>query len=346
MIDQLIDRYKNFRKQSYLKSPERYQAPLAFVGAGGHSLSNLYPAIAYFGLPLRYVVTRRQANAEQMARRFPQCQGTNDLDKVLADNELKGVMVCTAPSSHYALGKKVLQAGKHLFIEKPPCQTLGELEDLVALSHSVETTVSVQKRYATAYTRLKKELRKDGTYRMKYATGDYPEGEVLTDLFIHALDLLIFLFGPPKQNQIEVQRMGGKLSILLMTQHQSGFVGQAELSTAYSWNHPTEHLSVNQSNAHFEVHNMRSLRKVEHPSSIAGLPMEKIFNTSPKESYLYRNTGFVPLAEFNSLMEQGYAGVIQAFAEAANDGKSEQNVSSLRAMLPVYRWMEEIRRKL
>jgi predicted dehydrogenase len=63
---------------------------------------------------------------------FPDARATADLDEVLADESVDAVIVATSVPTHYALGKRVLEAGKHAFIEKPMALTAADAEDLVA----------------------------------------------------------------------------------------------------------------------------------------------------------------------------------------------------------------------
>jgi predicted dehydrogenase len=63
---------------------------------------------------------------------FPDARATADLDEVLADDTVQAVVVATSVPTHYALGKRVLEAGKHAFIEKPMALTAADAEDLVA----------------------------------------------------------------------------------------------------------------------------------------------------------------------------------------------------------------------
>jgi predicted dehydrogenase len=63
---------------------------------------------------------------------FPDAKATADLDEVLADESVEAVIVATSVPTHYALGKRVLEAGKHAFIEKPMALKAADAEDLVA----------------------------------------------------------------------------------------------------------------------------------------------------------------------------------------------------------------------
>jgi D-galactose 1-dehydrogenase len=55
--------------------------------------------------------------------------------------EMDAVAVCTPPQAHYAPAKLALSRGKHVLMEKPPCQTLAEFDELTALAQSQGVTL-------------------------------------------------------------------------------------------------------------------------------------------------------------------------------------------------------------
>lgn len=67
---------------------------------------------------------------EHMASLYPQADVVADVDAVLADDAIDAVVVATPVSTHFPLGKAVLEAGKHLFIEKPMAASAAECEEL------------------------------------------------------------------------------------------------------------------------------------------------------------------------------------------------------------------------
>ena len=47
---------------------------------------------------------------------------------------IDAVVICTPPQTHYELAKLALEMGKHVLLEKPPCTSLAQLDDLVRLA--------------------------------------------------------------------------------------------------------------------------------------------------------------------------------------------------------------------
>ena len=245
MIQQLIDRYKRLRTECFLA--QTYQYSYVFVGMGQHSLTNLYPVLHYLGVPLKYICVTSERKARLIERKFPHAKAMTSLDDILDDETIKGVFVSASPAAHFSIASQVLKSGKSLFIEKPPCQTLAELNvliDLQRLYGSPVAMVGLQKRYAPAVQILRKRLAKEHliSYDLHYLTGNYPEGNVLLDLYIHPLDLVIYLFGKP---EIIACQQVAPASYILMLQHPH-IVGTLELSTSYTWTSAEESKSVRQ----------------------------------------------------------------------------------------------------
>ncbi len=55
---------------------------------------------------------------------------------MLADAGLDAVVIATPVPSHYELAKRALEAGKHVFVEKPPAMTSDEIDELVDLAEA------------------------------------------------------------------------------------------------------------------------------------------------------------------------------------------------------------------
>jgi predicted dehydrogenase len=70
----------------------------------------------------------------EFGRRYPGARTTADFDEMLADDSLQAVVIATPVPTHYPLAKKALEAGKHVFVEKPPAMRTSEMEELVALA--------------------------------------------------------------------------------------------------------------------------------------------------------------------------------------------------------------------
>jgi predicted dehydrogenase len=68
---------------------------------------------------------------ERFGRAFPSVRTTGALEELLADESLDAVALATPVSTHAGLARRVLEAGKHCFVEKPLGQSVEEAERVV-----------------------------------------------------------------------------------------------------------------------------------------------------------------------------------------------------------------------
>ena len=343
MIQELITRYKRMRTEHYLARTYQYQ--YAFVGMGQHSITNLYPVLHYLGVPLKYICVTSERKARLIERKFPHVKVTTSLDTILNDEEVKGIFVSASPSAHFTIASQILKSGKSLFIEKPPCQSLQELDALIdqqRLYSSHVVMVGLQKRYAPAVQILQKHLRKEHlvSYDLHYQTGNYPEGNAMLDLYIHPLDLVCHLFGPPEI--LACQPLSTKESYLLMLRHQH-IVGTLELSTAYSWSFAEESLKVCTRSGIYRLSQMDELTFTPSPSTIAGIPMEKLRSHHKTVEYLYQRNTFNPILSNNQLYSQGYYNEISTFVDAV-ENNHDCNASPFETMKNTYKLMDYLKK--
>ena len=322
---------------------QSYQYSYAFVGMGQHALTNLLPVLQYLGLPLKYICVTTERKACLIESKY-RIRTTTSLDTILHDPEIRGVFVSASPSAHFSIASQVLQSGKSLFIEKPPCLSLAELEELIVLKQLHSTSVAMaglQKRYAPAVQLLRKRLRNDHliSYELHYLTGNFPEGDALYDLYIHPIDLVTFLFGKP---EILACKLVAKDSYILMLLHHN-IIGTLELSTAYFWTSATETLKICTSKGIYYLTQMDDLTYEPRPSTILGIPIEKVRPYNKSVEYLYSRNNFIPTLINNQIYSQGYFNELHAFINAV-EGHHSCFTSSLDSIRETYILLDMIKK--
>ena len=85
----------------------------------------------------------RRPTASASARRFPAPASTGDLDDVLADDGVDAVALATPVPTHAPLAVRVLEAGKHCFVEKPMAQSVADARLVVAAAEAAGRTLMV-----------------------------------------------------------------------------------------------------------------------------------------------------------------------------------------------------------
>jgi predicted dehydrogenase len=104
----------------------------AGLGAWGANLLRNVDVLA----DLRWICDADDERRAGFARRYPLARATGAFAEVLDDPEVEAVVIATPVPTHYALAKQALEAGKHVFVEKPPSMRAAEMEELVALSET------------------------------------------------------------------------------------------------------------------------------------------------------------------------------------------------------------------
>ena len=340
MIQQLINRYKRMRTERYLN--ETYRCQYAFVGMGQHSLTNLYPVLHYLQVPLKYICVTSERKARLIERKFKGIKATTRLDDVLDDEDVKGVLVAASPGAHFSIASRVLQSGKSLFIEKPPCQSVAQLKALTAMQQASGSRIAIvglQQRYAPAVQILKHRLKGERllNYDLHYLTGAYPEGDALRDLYIHPLDLATWLFGKAEiVSYLEIDEH----SYILMLRHQD-IVGTIELSTCHSWQDARQSLTVHTRSGCYHLAQCEKLSFVPKQTVIAGIPIEKLLPRRQSVEYLYRHDDFSPTLAGNSIYSQGFFQEITTFVNAV-EGKRANVLTDLQSVEPTLKLIDEI----
>jgi predicted dehydrogenase len=101
---------------------------IGVVGLGywGPNLARNFAALP--GAELRWCCDEDPAVRARLAPRHPGTRFTGDLDDLLADDGLDAVVLATPVPTHAALAVRVLDAGKHCFVEKPLAQSVPDAE--------------------------------------------------------------------------------------------------------------------------------------------------------------------------------------------------------------------------
>lgn len=181
------------------------------------SIPLFYPG-ADFRAKLVGVCSRTVAKAEAAKEQFGFEFAAGDYRELLARDDIDVVSICTPNGLHEQMAVDALRAGKHVYIDKPlSTDGASALRILEAAERSgVRAQVALNNRFLPSTMRAK-ELIDEGklgdvlSFSCRYLhSGSIdpnrpmgwkqgPEGGVLLDLGSHALDLVTWLVGMPKE---------------------------------------------------------------------------------------------------------------------------------------------------
>lgn len=106
------------------------------------------------------------------------------------------VDIVTPTMQHFECAKQVIEAGKHIFIEKPISNTVAEAEEIIALAkkHNVKGQVGHVERFNPAFTAVKDKINNPmfiETHRLAEFNPRGTDVPVVLDLMIHDIDAIL-----------------------------------------------------------------------------------------------------------------------------------------------------------
>jgi predicted dehydrogenase len=104
----------------------------AGVGGWGKNVARVIGELT----DLAWVIDTDEGRQAEYAARYPQASVSASFADALADDTVAAVAIATPVPTHYALAKQALEAGKHVFVEKPPAMRGEEMAELVELART------------------------------------------------------------------------------------------------------------------------------------------------------------------------------------------------------------------
>lgn len=104
---------------------------VGLIGAGNFAGAVLLPALKAAGANLKIIASAGGLNATLLANKFGIAQSTTDYRQILDDPAIDLCIITTRHDSHARLTVEALQAGKHVFVEKPLAIYADELADII-----------------------------------------------------------------------------------------------------------------------------------------------------------------------------------------------------------------------
>jgi predicted dehydrogenase len=90
------------------------------------------------GVQLAWLCDLDESRLDRLTRRYPSARTTTDLDDLLNDAGLDAIALATPVPTHHPIGRRILEAGKHLLVEKPLAPSTAEADDLIDLAAANE----------------------------------------------------------------------------------------------------------------------------------------------------------------------------------------------------------------
>jgi predicted dehydrogenase len=210
------------------------QIGVAVVGTGFGQKIHIPGFQAHHRTEVVAVYHRNLDKAQAIASSHNIPYACNSIENIIAIPEVAGISISTPPFLHFEMAKKVLEAGKHLLLEKPTALTANEARELYKLANKSQTnlesksastiaTMDFEFRFIPAWQMLAELLatgyvgekrlikidwlvsgRADANRPWNWYSQKERGGGVLGATGSHVFDYINWLFGP-------TQRLSGQL---------------------------------------------------------------------------------------------------------------------------------------
>lgn len=178
---------------------------IALIGAGYWG-KNLVRVFYELGV-LKIICDLNEKSLQERKKEHPNLETTTDISKILNDKNINAVVIATPAFTHYALGKKVLESGKDVFIEKPLALKIEEGAELVELAKKKKRILMVGHLllYHPAVKKLKELIQIGELGEICYIYSNRlnfgklrKEENVLWSFAPHDISVIIDILGMPK----------------------------------------------------------------------------------------------------------------------------------------------------
>ncbi len=179
---------------------------VALVGLGYWGPNLLRAAADLDDLEVAVLCDLSQEALATHGRRYPAARLTQSLDDVLEDESIDAVVVATPVKTHFEIAKRALQAGKHVFVEKPLTTNSLECVELIRLATDNDLILMPGHTflYSSPVVAIKDMLDTDALGEIYFATSTRvnlgihrSESNVIQDLAPHDFSILHYWLGRP-----------------------------------------------------------------------------------------------------------------------------------------------------
>ena len=322
------------------------------VGCGEHSTRNILPALLYAPVDLVAACDLDVERAEQVGKRFGATAFYGNYLEMIEKEQLDAVYMVVRDkrpgvSLYPPLVVQAMEAGVHVWIEKPPANTLEQAQMMVEASRSTGKFLGVGYKRMFMPTVLKaQEIMR--TPRFGAATAFHyqfrgslqPHGAPVYRDLSHPMGLVLALMGPAQSISFERQPETGAAGVIL--RFAGGALGNVFFLGRAARSGPGERATVVGEGSHLVIDNVIRLtyyRKVTQPGRYG---REASFIGIEEDAPLFWEPEYTLGQMYNkNLFLIGYVGEVSHFAECVLAG-TPPDKAGCDDLLEIMRWTEAL----
>lgn len=240
---------------------------VGMVGVGSHAYRNLLPTLNFLPVTLAAICDTNLELARKTAAQYGVSRVYGSAKEMYRDGQLDAVLLCVSPVMHPTLAADALDAGLHVWIEKPPARRAHEIEELIRHRRDRVAVVGFKKAFTPAVRKVRELFGEGGAAGpLRSILAEYPmtipeDGvEVLRDGSIpnwlrngcHPLSLCVEVGGPVSAVTVHRARDGGGICLL---EFASGAFANFHMASLQNKGQPVERYSFFGDGSHAVIDN-------------------------------------------------------------------------------------------
>ncbi len=193
---------------------DKSKGVIGIIGAGNFTKMTMLPALKGTGAQYKYIASAGGVSANALAKKYGFTHSTTDYRLLLQDADVDMVCITTRHNLHASMTIESLEAGKHVFVEKPLAVSQQQLNKVVevynasAIKHGKTVTVGFNRRFSPFIQKARQLLNDSSTPINMIATinaGFIPPEVWVNDMQVgggriigeacHFIDLMTYLNG-------------------------------------------------------------------------------------------------------------------------------------------------------
>jgi predicted dehydrogenase/threonine dehydrogenase-like Zn-dependent dehydrogenase len=248
---------------------------VSFLGSGNYATSVLIPAFKYAKAELGTIASNTGVSGTYAGQKYGFFETTTESEKLFDHNNNDAIVIATKHNSHANFVLKALETKKNIFVEKPLCLNLEELNKIEA-AHSSSNILMIgfNRRFAPHIQKIKdllKNINNPISMIMTVNAGNIPKDHWTQDLEIgggriigevcHFVDLLRFLAGKTiTKHEIQFMDSVTKDTANIQLSFADGSIGNIHYYANGSKSFPKERLEVFAEGGVLQLDNYQKLK--------------------------------------------------------------------------------------
>lgn len=252
---------------------------IGWIGCGIHATQMLLPQLVRHDVKIVALCDIDGKRLADAGRQFGVSRLTNDAEELIRTSGIDAIGMAVGPDQHLHFGKRALDRGLSVFMEKPPSGTAAGARELRDASErsGKPLLVGFMKRYSVG-NKIAHNIIKSGRfgsvlgltgYYMTapgYFTGNVDYTGFFLHHCVHYMDLVSFFVSPVKTiSARKVEKTPGRVLFHVGFEFDCGAIGNIAMGTIQSRGTPVERIELMSDHQRLEVDDVIEVRWNRNP---------------------------------------------------------------------------------